>query len=177
MTDNEIIKALEFCISDDYTCVECPYADTKHMIGDEYELMPNGKTYDEFSCDEWLKLDLFDLINRQKADIKKLTSGKCVYLSDDETTEYCVEGPCPNYKTEAQIKVEAYKEFAKKVNDEISEAVYSNHRAITERINEHNANRYEDKICSMWDDQITALVSIRFYIDNLVKEMVGVNNA
>ena len=62
------------------------------------------------------------------------------------------------------------------MNDEISEAVYSNHRVITERINEHNANRYEDKICSMWDDQITALVSIRFYIDNLLKEKVGEQN-
>jgi hypothetical protein len=50
-----------------------------------------------------------------KADIKKLTSGKCVYLSDDETTEYCVEGPCPKYKTEAQIKAEAYKEFAERL--------------------------------------------------------------
>ena len=72
MTDNEIIKALECCISDGYTCKECPYADTKHMIGDEYELMPNGRTYDEFSCDEWLKLDLFGLINRQKAEIERL---------------------------------------------------------------------------------------------------------
>ena len=62
--------------------------------------------------------DVADLINRQKAAIKRLTSGKCVYLSDDETTEYCVEGPCPNYKTEAQIKVEAYKECIEKVKDE-----------------------------------------------------------
>ena len=56
-----------------------------------------------------------DLINRQKADIKSLTSGKCIYLSDDEFTEYCVEGPCPYYKTEAQIKAEAIKEFVERL--------------------------------------------------------------
>lgn len=158
LTDAEIVKALECCHG---------------QLETDCENCPNKNTCDEIDVIQ----QTLDLINRQKADIKKLTSGKCVYLSDDETTEYCVEGPCPNYKTEAQIKVEAYKEFAKKVNDEISESVYSNHRAITERINEHNANRYEDKICSMWDDQITALVSIRFYIDNLLKEMAGENNA
>ena len=61
---------------------------------------------------EYLLNDAICEINRLQADIKKLTSGKCVYLSDDETTEYCVEGPCPNYKTVAQIKAEAIKEFA-----------------------------------------------------------------
>ncbi len=76
MTDNEIIKALECCISDDYACKECPYADTKHMIGDEYEIMPNGKTYDELSCDEWLKLDVLDLINRLQAEKEALIAGQ-----------------------------------------------------------------------------------------------------
>lgn len=39
---------------------------------------------------------------------------KCIYLSDDETKEYCVNGPCPNFKTEAEIKAEAIKDFAKR---------------------------------------------------------------
>ena len=67
-----------------------------------------------------------DLINSQKALIKRLTSGKCVYLSDDEITEYCVEGPCPNYKTEAEIKAEAYKECIEKVKEKSrkTEVVY-----------------------------------------------------
>ena len=50
-------------------------------------------------------------LKKAEAENKRLISGKCVYLSDDETTEYCVEGICPKYKTEAQIKAEAYKEF------------------------------------------------------------------
>ncbi len=44
-------------------------------------------------------------INRQKAEIERLQdrNRKCIYLSDEETTEYCVDGPCPKFKTEAQI--------------------------------------------------------------------------
>ena len=67
-TDAEIIKALECCISDGCTCKKCAYEDTKHIINEEFELMPNGKHYDDWSCDEWLKKDLFDLINRLKAE-------------------------------------------------------------------------------------------------------------
>ena len=50
------------------------------------------------------------LINRLQAENERLSSGKCVYLSDDETTEYCVEGICPKYKTEAKIKAEVLSE-------------------------------------------------------------------
>ena len=73
MTDNEIIKALECCTSDGCTCRECPYEDTKHIVNKEFETMSNGKTYDAWNCDEWLKIDLLDLINRQKAEIERLS--------------------------------------------------------------------------------------------------------
>ena len=73
MTDNEIIKALECCTSDCITCDECPYEYTKHIIGEEFETMPNGKCYDDLSCDEWHKIDLLDLITRQKAEIESLS--------------------------------------------------------------------------------------------------------
>lgn len=43
---------------------------------------------------------------------------KTLYIANDgEVTEYCVQGPCPNFKTVEQIKVEAYKEFAEKLKD------------------------------------------------------------
>ena len=102
LTDNEIIKALECCKErvqyegNENTCCSCS------LITDD-------------GCTCTLAKHSLDLINRQKEEIERLTSGKCVYLSDDETTEYCVEGPCPNYKTEAQIKAEAYKEFAERL--------------------------------------------------------------
>lgn len=57
--------------------------------------------------------DMFDLINRQKSEIERLKEcPKCVYEYDGEVTEYCVQGPCSNFKTVEQIKTEAYKEFA-----------------------------------------------------------------
>ena len=59
---------------------------------------------------------VLDLINRQKAEIERLKEcPKCVYEYDGEVTEYCVQGPCPNFKTVEQIKAEACKEFAEKL--------------------------------------------------------------
>ena len=126
MTDSEVVKALECCANNPNDCVcyesKCP------LFGQK--------------CIDILSKNALDLITRQKAVIKNLTSGKCVYLSDDETTEYCVEGPCPNYKTEAQIKVEAYKEFAERLKEWF---------------------RKESEVYKL--------------IDNLLKELVGENNA
>lgn len=59
---------------------------------------------------------VLDLINHQKAEIERLKEcPKCVYEYDGEVTEYCVQGPCPNFKTVEQIKTEAYKEFAERL--------------------------------------------------------------
>lgn len=101
MTDEEIIKALmchfnEELDEEPFQCVDCPlYNDTSP------------------SCTEALKSYALDLINRQKAEIERLKeTPKCVYEYDGEVTEYCVQGPCSNFKTVEQIKAEAYKEFA-----------------------------------------------------------------
>ena len=54
MTDNEIIKALEYCMYDDYDyCKECMYRENK-------------------PCQENLIRDALCLINRQKAEIERL---------------------------------------------------------------------------------------------------------
>lgn len=59
-----------------------------------------------------------DLIKRQKAEIRRLKEcPKCVYEYDGEITEYCVQGPCSNFKTVEQIKAEAYKEFAERIRE------------------------------------------------------------
>lgn len=98
-TDEEIIKALECCISTttEEACAGCPF--NKQKLCDK---------------DQWaLERYALDLINRQKAEIEKMKEcPKCVYEYDGEVTEYCVQGPCPNFKTVEQIKTEAYKEFA-----------------------------------------------------------------
>lgn len=61
---------------------------------------------------------LRDEISELTAEIERLSdrNHKCIYLSDDETTEFCVDGACPEFETKAMIKTEAYREFAKLVN-------------------------------------------------------------
>jgi hypothetical protein len=113
-TEAEVIKALECCGDEEGLnwCVDCPYYDK------ENDLCQEDLHRDALNLINRLKAELFEKteqLETAKADIKMLTSGKCVYLSDDETTEYCVEGPCPIYKTEAEIKSEAYKEFAERL--------------------------------------------------------------
>lgn len=55
---------------------------------------------------------------------------KCVYEYDGETMEYCVQGPCSDFKTVEQIKAEAYKEFAERLKKPISKCRLT---AITEK--------------------------------------------
>lgn len=73
MTDNEIKKALECCVSEQYTCGDCPYQEIKHYSDEGFEIMPNGKRYDDWSCERWLNVDLLDLINRLQAENERLT--------------------------------------------------------------------------------------------------------
>ena len=68
---------------------------------------------------------VLDLINRQKAEIERLKEcPKCIYEYDGKTTEYCVQGPCSNFKTVEQIKSEAYKEFAEKLKKRYDNPVW-----------------------------------------------------
>jgi hypothetical protein len=121
--------------------------------------------------------DALSLINRQKAEIEALIAGqetlqkyiaeqkaeierlrgmnhRCVYYSDEETTEYCVDGPCQEHKTltelKAEIKAEAIKEFAERAKNDIEER-------LSEKIKSQNPDLY----------------LIHKIINNLVKEMVG----
>lgn len=98
--------------------------------------------------------DMFDLINRQKAEIERLKEcPKCVYEYDGEITEYCVQGPCSNFKTVEQIKAEAYKEFAERIKMSIKANVVETLCNDVKGV--YNAEYVLDDI------------------DNLLKEMVG----
>lgn len=60
MTDNEIIKALECCATDDGDdCFQCPYGNIVYKSA-------NG------GCVNRCRKDALDLINRQKAEIERL---------------------------------------------------------------------------------------------------------
>lgn len=136
-TDEKIIKALECCLCDSLECSQC-----------------QKKELDRIECDE-LATKTIDLINRQKAEIERLKEcPKCVYEYDGEITEYCVQGPCQNFKTVEQIKAEAYKEFAEKLKKELS--------------------AYRKKCRNALDNESVFVVDkARQMIDNLLKEMVG----
>ena len=54
MTDNEIIKALEICENYKETCEYCPYDNIRH-------------------CADEIRKDALDLIQRQQAEIDRLT--------------------------------------------------------------------------------------------------------
>lgn len=100
---------------------------------------------------------VLDFVNRQKAEIERLKEcPKCVYEYDGEVTEYCVQGPCSNFKTVEQIKTEAYKEFAERLEN-ICKGI------ITQEWNEKAAPiSWSYAYADFMDD-----------IDTLLKEMVG----
>ena len=128
-SDDEIIKGLECCIA--FDCRNCP-------LGSKCNSSPPSLL--PFKC-------ALDLINRQKSEIERLKEcPKCVYEYDGEITEYCIQGPCSNFKTVEQIKAEAYKEFAEKLENEIN-------RRTT-------LSRQQDK-------------NVIHIMHNLLKEMVG----
>ena len=156
MTDNEIVKALEEL--------------RKEQENGYVTALEFGGKRDE--AHEWF-LDLLgetiDFINRQKAEIERLRD----YINDKLS-------PTANLIRAYDIKnakAEAIKEFSEEVLKEIQDAILSNDRAIRERVERHNANRYDDDLCILWDGKITALGGIRCFIVNLLEEMVGDNNA
>lgn len=129
LTDEEIIKGLECC--KDCCCKQC----------DEEP---------DFQ-------EAISLINRQRAEIERLKEcPKCVYEYDGEVMEYCVQSPCSNFKTIEQIKAEAYKEFAMKL------------QAFCKRI---IAQKWNEKAAPIsWSYAYADFIDD---IDNLLKEMVG----
>ena len=87
------------------------------------QLESYAKKYGCFSASYTDIHAILTLLREKDAEIERLKShsGKCIYLSDDETTEYCVEGICPKYKTEGEIRAEAIKEFAEELKKHLCE--------------------------------------------------------
>ena len=97
ISDDEIISSLEV-IATTRNCSECKIRNCN---------------WGDCNCSQITANAALDFINRQKAEIERLKEcPKCIYEYDGNTTEYCIQGPCSNFKTVEQIKSEAYKEFA-----------------------------------------------------------------
>ena len=98
MTDEQIIKALECCATDDMDdCFQCPYDNMVYNPG-----------YDQ--CADMCRKDALDLINRQKAEIEELKD----ILEKVPTNAYDLQVEASE-KLENQIKSEAIKEFAERL--------------------------------------------------------------
>lgn len=131
MTDNEIIKALEYCSTDirENTCPKCAF-------------------YKKHRCSTLMLNAVSDIINRQKAEIKRL--GTELDLSKSFHKEAVAER---NFYYHQMIRFENMFKTAK------SEAI----KEFAERLNEHS---FVDNLSL--DGKETVYVDD---IDNLVKEM------
>ena len=171
LTDNEIKKALECCASEQYTCDQCPYQEIKHYDYDNgFEIMPNGKQYDDWSCERWLNVDLLDLINRLQAENERLekvveykqgiidvlfTDNAKLLAKQSEIQATATTNVLRDMELAIEIaKAEAYKEFAelsiKRICEQVS-APTPSESYIVEKCNQA--------------------------IYNLLKELVGEDNA
>ena len=152
MTDKEIIEALE-CCGDPYDiCANCP--------------IPND-IKDDCRCCEHLANNALDLINRQQAEIERLTAVKGhidtlihrgIEYPTAEAYEKAFQKALEHLYDNVNAKSEAIKEFAERLKNEIiSDTAYGCDS------NQHSG--YYDYTIKIGD--------IPEYIDNLVKEMVG----
>lgn len=106
MTDEQIIKAMEYCATDDGDdCFQCPYGNIVYKPG-------NG------GCVNRCRKDALDLINRQKAEIERLKKELTEYKLRLKMSECTVD----------EIKAEAYKEFVNRLKN--SNEFYNRIRAI-----------------------------------------------
>ena len=148
MTDAEIIKALECCVTDDYdeSCVKCPAR--KHK-----------------GCDYTLHKNALDLINRQKAEIEMLKEKDKILSCDiDEIGSYITiwDCDCSEYGEQLVMAVE-----------DLSYLPFCNATKIkTEAIKEF-AERVKEQLDDFYHTDEDALFDTCDAIDNLVKEMVG----
>lgn len=99
MTDNEIIKALDFCegFNGVSFCNDCPL-------------------FDKDKCVQILSHEAYNLINRQKAEIERLKCEMGKLLPKD--CSYAMQMEVSN-KLESQIKSEAIKEFAERLENNL----------------------------------------------------------
>ena len=124
MTDNEIIKALECCCKNN-NCEGCPldFLTFSSQCASELAIksldlitrqqVENKRLKKEVNLVSIQFQDLQERYEESQAEIERLKEcPKCVYEYDGEIMEYCVQSPCPNFKTVEQIKSEAVKEFA-----------------------------------------------------------------
>ena len=128
LTDEEIISSLEL-IATTRNCNECKIRNCKWGTCNCEQITANAaldlikpqkieieRLRKEVNLISIQFQDLQERYEESQAEIKRLKEcPKCVYEYDGEVTEYCIQGPCPNFKPVYVSKDEAYKEFAEEL--------------------------------------------------------------
>lgn len=150
MTDSEIKKAFECCADINDKCPECPLKDKNRE-----------------SCVGIFMSNALALINRLQAEVERLNAENKLLIDNDVSNKYpnCVLVEKGRIYTKTledydeligNISAEGIKEFAEKLKEHCFEALDSNEDLLT-----------ADLVCAV--KEVT--------IDNLLKEMVGEDNA
>lgn len=157
-TDEDIIKALEFCASNKYTCDGCP------CVEDKFECVTNDPKF------------ALDLINRQRTEIERLHSEvkekteTIVFLKDQATgwsIDFC------NLKAKLNTaKAEAIKEFAESMKKREGSNAYCCFCAHATIYGDRAKECDEPYIDKDGKEHSHCLMFSKFesYIDKLVKE-------
>ena len=119
MTDNEVIKALEICTSGNlFGCDKCAFV--------EYKMGHDG-------CYAEMLPSAIDLINRQKAEIERLSN----FVTEERCREIANE-MIPQFVRQARI--EAIKEFADRLYKKLSVTKnYAIDEVLREMVGDDNA--------------------------------------
>jgi chromosome segregation ATPase len=193
LTDNEIIKALECCKGADTDCWECELFDTckftvqqimqnaldlinrlqaeiKHIDNESSALLADI----DFRENELNRLQAEvqtreEKLHNRKAEVNRLNSKIRGLKAENERL---ANGWKADVILTANVKAEAYKEFAELVQGEIDDALHSNHNAKAERMAKPNVDM-ADEFINYCEGKIHALSGLNSYIDNLLKELVG----
>jgi polyribonucleotide nucleotidyltransferase len=160
MTDKEIIKALECCISENKrcNCKNCPY---KNVLG---------------YCFDKLNRDAIDLINRQQSAID-------VYMQENDrlkTAYIQVSEDRNEIRKETEAEIEAWKKINQRLYDEMEErrkediGIAKGYARI-ETIKELEAKIHEKLHEAEMHGNFEPVVTCEMF-DSVVKELVGEGN-
>lgn len=166
LTDGEITKAIACCSELCCECEECPL----YCVG--------------VNCSSFeLHRYALELIGRQKAEIEKLNiqlrelwNMASLYKAEGERWEgYNKNLLTANTALSNEIlsaKAEAYKEFAKEINEEINKAYDNNSSVLREHLEKHK-EKPDFELVAAIQGKMNTLCGLNDFIDNLLKEMVG----
>ena len=170
MTDEQIIKALECCVTDDGDdCFQCPYGNIVYKPG-------NG------GCVNRCRKDALDLINCQKAENEELRSDKIIAeRHEKDARDLLVD--CTRQLEEAKVEIEGLTDLSDQLGNDIDiklNYIYDLEEKIetakSEAIKEFAERLKRTSIgLEIGDDKkfkMTVVSTVA--IDNLVKEMTEV---